>query len=80
MADQNLEASWQRTISFLRDARSAFPEGAEQESDDELQAFEDYLDHNELELALDMLDAAYEKSGKRAPGILKHPFREVPLI
>jgi hypothetical protein len=63
MASDELMESWKRTEGFLLDARSHFSEAAEGICADELQEFNTYLEHNELELALDMLDAALEKSG-----------------
>lgn len=54
--------SWKRTEGFLLEARSHFSEVAEGVCEDELHEFERFLHHNELELALDMLEAAFEKS------------------
>lgn len=63
--------SWNRTEAFLLAARYHFSEAAEEACSDELQEFSDYLEHNELELALDMLDVAIEKSGFESPRILE---------
>jgi hypothetical protein len=63
MASDELMESWKRTEGFLLEARVHFSEAAEGVCRDELQEFRIYLEHNELELALDMLDAAFEKSG-----------------
>ena len=50
---QRLRESWARTSEYLRSARALLPpKGAGQ--------FEEYLAHNELELALDELEAAGE--------------------
>jgi hypothetical protein len=62
VASEELRRSWKRTEGFLLDARSHFSEAAEGVCEDELAEFENYLRHNELELALDMLEAAFEKS------------------
>jgi len=63
MPSKELLESWKRTIAFLRDARSHLSEAAEGICCDEIAEFEDFLAHNELELALDSLEAAAEKSG-----------------
>jgi hypothetical protein len=62
VASDELLRSWKRTEGFLRDARSNFSEAAEGVCQDELHEFETYLQHNELELALDLLEAAFDKS------------------
>src|SRR5262245_62120185 len=62
MASQELEDSWRKTTEFLRDARAHLSEAAEGFCADELVEFEHYLTHNELELALDSLEAAAFKS------------------
>jgi hypothetical protein len=58
MASPELQDSWRKTTEFLRDARSHLSEAAEGICADEIAQFEDYLSHNELELALDSLEAA----------------------
>jgi hypothetical protein len=62
MASSELQESWRRTTELLRDARSHLSEAAEGICEDEIAEFEDYLSHNELELALDSLEAAVFKS------------------
>jgi len=62
VTSEELLSSWRRTEGFLRDARSHFSEDAEGICADDLRAFEEYLEHNEFELALDMLDDAFDKS------------------
>jgi|SRR5262245_20999343 len=62
VASEELMRSWKRTEGFLLDARSHFSEAAEGICEDELHEFESFLHHNELEMALDMLEAAFEKS------------------
>lgn len=71
MASDELMESWKRTEGFLLDARAHFSQAAEAMCSDEMQEFSDYLGHNELELALDMLDAAFEKSGSESWRILE---------
>jgi hypothetical protein len=63
MASDELLKSWKRTKGFLLDARSHLSEAGEGVCADEIHEFEVYLQHNELELALDMLDEAFVKSG-----------------
>ncbi|QAU35692.1 hypothetical protein [Janthinobacterium sp. 17J80-10] len=62
MATDELRKSWKRTEAFLLDARAHLSEAAEAISADEIAEFDGYLKHNELELALDALEAAFEKS------------------
>lgn len=62
MASPELQESWRRTTELLRDARSHLSEAAEGICADEIAEFEDCLSHNELELALDSLEAAVFKS------------------
>jgi len=63
MASDELLRSWKRTEGFLLDARSHLSEAAEGICGDEIHEFEAYLQHNEFELALDMLEETFEKSG-----------------
>lgn len=62
MVSEDLLRSWKRTEGFLRDARSHLSEAAEADCADEIAEFNGFLEHNELELALDSLEAAFEKS------------------
>jgi len=71
MPSEELKRSWKRTEGFLLDARSHFSEAAEGVCEDELAEFEVYLRHNELELALDMLEAALEKSSVESWRVLE---------
>jgi len=59
MSTENLQ---QRTASFLRDARAHISEPGEAICADEIAQFEEFLERNELELALNQLDAAFENS------------------
>jgi hypothetical protein len=63
MASSELMRSWKRTDGFLREARAHLSELAEGLCAGEIHEFEKYLEHNELELALDMLEVAFEKTG-----------------
>src|SRR5215470_9148245 len=70
MASQELQDSWRKTTEFLREIRAHLSEAAEGVCAHEIAGFEDYLNHNELELALDSLEAAVRKS----PGESLHVF------
>lgn len=62
MTRDQLVQSWKRTEGYLRDARSHLSQAAEALCVDEIAAFNEYLDHNELELALDALESAFNRS------------------
>ena len=62
MDSPELLRSWRRTKGFLLDARANFSEAAEAICDAELAEFHEFTEYNELELALDTLCAAFEKS------------------
>jgi len=62
MASEELLQSWKRTEGFLLDARSHLSEVAEADCADEIEEFNHFLEHNELELALNSLEVAFEKS------------------
>lgn len=59
---EQLIQSWERTTTFLRDARVHLDQSTEGICSDEIAQFEEYLEHNELGLALDVLDDIFEKS------------------
>ena len=59
----NLRQTWARTAAYLRDARSNISQSAEGTCGNEIQGFEEHLQANELELALDMLEQTCDKSG-----------------
>jgi hypothetical protein len=63
MTSKELIESWKRTETFLLDARAHLSEAAEGICADEITEFDEYLNHNELELALDMLDTIFKKTG-----------------
>ena len=71
MTSNELMESWKCTEGFLLDARAHFSAAAEAVCCDELREFHSYLEHNELELALDMLDAAFQKSGTESWRVLE---------
>ena len=62
MTTQQLKDSWKRTEAFLLNARAHLSEVAEAECANEIAEFHEFIDHNELELALNALDSAYSKS------------------
>ena len=62
MASEDQLRSWKRTSAYLLDARNNLSESAEGVCQDEIAEFQEYLDHNELEIALDCLDVVVEKS------------------
>lgn len=62
MTNDELRTSWKRTEGYLLDARSHLSEPAEGVFADEIYEFEGFLEHNELELALDTLEVIFEKS------------------
>ena len=71
MASKELIESWKRTERFLLDARAQLANHVQALCVEELNEFDDYIDHNELELALDMLDAALEKSAEKSSQVLE---------
>ena len=71
MSKHDLLQSWERTTGILRDARATISEAGEAVCSDEISRFEDYLRHNELEFALDELDAAFNKSGLESLRVLE---------
>ncbi len=62
MPSDELINSWKRTERFLLDARAHLSEAAEGICADEIREFAEYIEHNELELALDALEEAFTKS------------------
>lgn len=58
---RDLYSNWNRTSEYLREARANLSEAAEAVCADEIAQFDEYLDHNELELALDAIEAAFMK-------------------
>jgi hypothetical protein len=62
MASEDLLNSWKRTEGFLLDARANLSEAGEAICADEIHQFAEFLEHNELELAMDALEEAFNKS------------------
>ncbi|KAG8154103.1 hypothetical protein [Burkholderia catarinensis] len=60
-ADRDFHSSWSRTSEYLREARAHLSEAAEGVCADEIAEFEGFLKHNELELALDAIEASFRK-------------------
>ena len=56
MPDAKLVKSWKTTETLLERARRALPVGHEQEYAALLTQYHEFLEHNELELALDILE------------------------
>ncbi|KLU24301.1 hypothetical protein EOS_20800 [Caballeronia mineralivorans PML1(12)] len=54
-------STWSKTAKYLREARANLSESAEGVCADEIVEFEEYLSHNEFELALDALEVAFDK-------------------
>lgn len=71
MTSEELRKSWHRTVSFLWEARRHFSHSSEAVSAEEFHQFAGYLEHNELEPALDSLEAAFEKSGREDLRVLE---------
>lgn len=58
---RDLQSSWHQTVEYLSEARANLSEAAEGICADEIAQFEEYLDHNELELALNAIEEAFTK-------------------
>jgi hypothetical protein len=71
MVNDDLLRSRERTKGYLFDARAHLSEATEGICSDEICELEEYLDNNELELALDMLDEVCEKSGLESCRVLE---------
>ena len=71
MANDELRKSWKATEAFLLDARVHFSHTAEVTCCEELREFSEFLGHNELELALDLLEVAFEKSAAESWRVLE---------
>ena len=57
---KRLQESWARTTAHLRRAARLLPEVPAPSEDGRVEQFREYLEHNELELALDALEALGE--------------------
>lgn len=71
MNPDELRKSWERTTVFLRDARSHISEAGKGICENPIADFEEYLEHNELELALDMLDEVVYESECESPHMIE---------
>lgn len=71
MPSPDLLHSWMRTEAFLRDARSHLSQIAEAEFVDEISEFESLVEHNELGLALDTLEAVANDSPLESHRVLE---------
>ena len=71
MTPDQLLHSWKRTEGYLRDARAHLSEAAEGICADEISDFDHYVDHNELELALNALEAAFKKRSGESLRVLE---------
>jgi hypothetical protein len=71
MPSDELLKSWARTRAFLNDARAHISEAEEGICADQIIAYEEYLEHNELELALDMLDEVVTESKFETPHMIE---------
>ncbi|KKJ08626.1 MULTISPECIES: hypothetical protein [Burkholderia] len=60
-ADHDFHSSWSKTSEYLREARAHLSETAEGVCADEIAEFEEFLNHNEFELALDAIEASFRK-------------------
>jgi hypothetical protein len=63
MPSQELIESWKKTTALLLEAKGLFSQAEENACSDAVCEFEEFLEHNELELALESLAAASEKLG-----------------
>ncbi|MBW0449987.1 hypothetical protein EN871_20205 [bacterium M00.F.Ca.ET.228.01.1.1] len=61
LAGRDFHSSWSKTSEYLREARSHLSETAEGLCADEIAEFEELLKHNELEPALDAIEASFRK-------------------
>ena len=71
MASKDLIESWIRTEAFLRAARSHLSKAAEGLCAGEIEEFNEYLEHNELGLALDTLEGVFSRSGLESWKVLE---------
>ncbi|MBN3730349.1 hypothetical protein [Burkholderia sp. Tr-20390] len=61
LADRDPHSNRSRISEYLREARAHLSEAAEGVCADEIAEFEEFLKHNELELALDAIDATFRE-------------------
>ncbi|MFL9955982.1 hypothetical protein PQR37_37620 [Paraburkholderia nemoris] len=65
-------SNWSKTSEYLREARANLSESADGVCADEIVEFEEYLGHNEFELALDAIEAAFEKGDQANWRVLEY--------
>ena len=71
MASPELIQSWARTEALLREARAALPDAVAVTSREDLEQFEEFLEHNELGLALDYLQGIVEEANCATPSLTR---------
>lgn len=69
MASPELIQSWARTEALLREARAALPDAVAVTFQEALEHFEEFLEHNELSLALDYLKGIVEEADCATPSL-----------
>lgn len=71
MASPELIESWARTEALLREARAALPAEVALTFRDDLKQFEEFLEHNELGLAMDYLQSIVDEANCTAPTLTR---------
>jgi len=71
MTSPELLRSWKRTEGYLREARAQLSQISEAEFDGGLAQFEEFVDHNELGLAFEALEAVAEESAWESPRVFE---------
>jgi hypothetical protein len=71
MASSQLIQSWARTEALLREARAALPDEVTVNFREGLEQFEEFLEHNELGLALDYLQGIVEEANCAAASLTR---------
>jgi hypothetical protein len=71
MASPELIQSWARTEALLREARAALPDAVAVTLRKDLEQFEEFLEHNELGLALDYLQGIVEEANCATPSLTR---------
>ena len=62
---------WVRTEAFLREARTALPDEVALTFRADLEQFDEFLEHNELGLALDYLQGIVEEADCATPSLTR---------
>jgi hypothetical protein len=71
MATPERIQSWARTEALLREARSALPDEVAGTFREDLEEFEEFLEHNELGLALQWLQGIVEEADCATPALTR---------